>query len=297
METKTQESIEKLADAHLCKLVSRDDSGEIREAICGSLDADKMEFIATSSGRKFALDDLHNVTIEAHPAERWLYASPYAIECDCADMRIYPTETGLANLTRAIGYCYGLMQSRNNQLERYAQWILSGLHRNLDYLGCSHNRLQYDAEGNDLQRKYPYDFDANEEEHRERLAKIESETVVTEIGTKKVLYGEDDYSFGWLSYYAIPHATYRAEIRKMQDDNPKMDYWEVESRVNTQLKINDDMDISKMRYDRLTERSYANNFVTHYCRGINGGLIQRFLETDYKKMKPHEEFHSYSVHS
>lgn len=297
-----ENAIEKLANEQFVQLVHRDDEGEVNHTRTGTINLDSMSFRETENERDWPLSKWlsadSTVSIEPHPAAKWLNASSISIEADCAEMQVYPTESGLANISRTVGYCNGLFHCRDQQLIRYAEWVLAGLHRNIEFLGCSRNRLHYDAAGNDLHKKYPYDFDATEEQQYERLAKIESETVTTAPAIKKILWGEDQFSFCWLMHRAIPHAEYRSAIQQYEEKNPTMDWHILEENVNKQLKLAEYSGFSKMlRYERLTERNYAYAFTTHYSRGMNGGLIQRFLTDDYEKMKPDSRFLSYSCHS
>ena len=296
--TNTQRSIERLAREPFVRAVKLDENNEITNTINGTIVGDVFCEIG-KTGHGIQIDKYlnHGYIIEEHPAASWLTASAYSIERDVRSMEIYATESGLANISRTIGYCAGLIASQNDQLAEYGCWVLIGLHRNLDYLGCWRNRLQYDENGQDLQLKYPYEFDSTEEEQSERYAKIEEETVARVPSSKKLLFSDNEYSFSWVMYHAVPHKVWNDhfEHEAEQTGDSRRDITE---RLNEGFKILTDEDAAHLLHNRkFTETHYHYYFTTRYRRGMNGGLIQRFLQDDLDKMKADCAYHSYSIHS
>ncbi len=293
--TSNREAIEKLSRDPFARAVRRDEGGNITGEIDGTIE----DGLFLPIGNKEGVDlGGTQYVLERHPAASWIDASSGTIERDCVGMEIYCTPSALANLSRTIGYCAGLNTMKSTQLKRYSAWILIGLYRNLDYLGCWRNRLHYDDEGRDLHVEYPYDFDATEDEKQERYDKIEEETVAKVPSSKKILYADNQFSFGWTMYHALPHATYKSALAKFRDEYRDLEDWQIENKLAEELKICQDEDAKALLgWRTLTETHYHYYFTTRYRRGMNGGLIQRFLQDDLEKMKSCEKYHSYSVHS
>jgi len=99
-------------------------------------------------------------------------------------------------------------------------------------------------------------------------------------------------------YHALPHATYKSVLATCREENSDLEDWQVENKVADALKICQNEDAKALLgWRQLTESHYHHYFTTRYRRGMNGGLIQRFLKDDLAKMEPDSQYHSYSVHS
>ena len=228
--------------------------------------------------------------------------SPYTIENYAVNYGVYPTETAMTNLGRVIGFADSVRLLGRKHI---SAWILTGLDRCLRYMGHNGNIVPYNELGQNLYKLHPQPDEETDEERIARYELIREQTAFGHPATKCLLYGEDQYSFGFLNFHAIDQDDWDSMMQKFRENNREIS----ESTLYKDAILNNAIaewdDTTKLRYANFTETHYSTYTKTRYRKGYNGGLIQAWWDTvakcgvigDLAKDKYCDKFFSYSTHT
>ena len=236
------------------------------------------------------------------PAAGLVDMSCHAIESYAIGYGVYPMETAMTNLGRVIGFADSVrLLGRKNT----SAWILIGLDRSLRYLGHNGNTVPYNDAGENLYKIHPTPDEETDEERIARYDLIREQTAFAHPASKCLLYGEDQYSFGFLNFRPVDPTEWDSMMQKFRENNHDMAETTLYKDAVLNNAIGEWDDTTRLRYGNLTETHYSTYTKTRYRKGYNGGLIQRWWDTveksgmlgDIVKDEYCDKFFSYSTHT
>ena len=219
-----------------------------------------------------------------HPAAELPDLAPFCLERFCVDRGVYPTESGLANLSRCIGYAESMIDCGSQAL---GVWLLHGLWQNIELLGhqgrypfwaypdcpyCGGSCVRDHAgkpfmPGNGLEACEGY-------QSADDQAISEIKLNFRCYASKTVLYGEDQFNFAFLKYYPVNPDEWRDLTIKYRENHPEVDHETLLMELETKNKIARETDGS-LAYGRLHDWSFGYDKI-RYKQGYNGGMIRRW---------------------